>query len=275
MSPSIAILLSRIRLPALAAGVGLMIADRFVDVLPGFLPWLAVLVVFYVLVRAGTLRRDPVQVRPPVTGRWLVYNSPGTRVPSHGVQTYGQTYAFDLVYDPDDRQRPGFAWWPLARRPEDFPGFGQPVLATAGGVVVRVHDRERDHWSRTSAPGLLYLCTVELLRELFGPSRVVGNHVILDVGNGVYAVFAHLRRGSIKVAVGDRVTTGEQIAQCGNSGNTTEPHLHFQLMDHPNLAIAAGVPFQLVSEGRLTELPRNGEHVVVSNENRLGRTHRL
>lgn len=69
---------------------------------------------------------------------------------------------------------------------------------------MRVHDRERDHWSRTSPLGLLYILTVELLRELTGPSRVVGNHVIIDIGDGVYAVLAYLRRRSVRVAAGQR-----------------------------------------------------------------------
>ena len=203
MPASIAILLSRVRLPSVAAVLGLTIARRFLPVLPhGWLVWLADLALVAVLLRVGTLRREPVAVRSPVQGSWRALNSPATRVPSHGIQGYGQTYAIDLVYDPAgpvQSRRPGFAWWPLARRAQDFPGFGQPVFAPADGVVVRVHDRERDHWSRTSPLGLLYLFTIELFRELFGPSRVVGNHVIIDLGDGTYAALAHLRHRSIQV----------------------------------------------------------------------------
>jgi murein DD-endopeptidase MepM/ murein hydrolase activator NlpD len=78
------------------------------------------------------------------------------------------------------------------------------------------------------------------LRELTGPSRVLGNHVVLDLGDGVYAVLAHLRHGSLRVAKGQRVRAGQQVAECGNSGNSTEPHLHFQLMDHRSVLFAAG-----------------------------------
>lgn len=285
MHSSIAILLSRIRLPAMAAVLGLLIAGRFVAVLPGGWPvGLGGIALILVLMRAGTVRRPPVVVRPPVTGSWLALNSPATRVPSHGVQGYGQAYAIDLVYDPSDvydrdgepggpansgagqaSARPGFAWWPPARRPEEFPGFGQPVLAPADGVVVRVHDRERDHWSRNSPLGLLYVFTVELLREVFGPSRVVGNHVVIDLGDGVYAALMHLRRRSVRVKAGDRVRAGEQIAECGNSGNTSEPHLHFQLMDHRRIGFAAGLPFRFSSpDGTPLDMPRNGARLVVS-----------
>lgn len=132
--------------------------------------------------------------------------------------------------------------WPLARLPADYPGFGQPVLASAEGTVVRVHDPERDHWSRTSLPAMLYLVVEGIVRELLGPWRILGNHVVVDLGNGVFAAFAHLRRGSIRVRRGDRVTLGQQLAECGNSGNSTEPHLHFQLMDHPSVLLAGGLP---------------------------------
>jgi murein DD-endopeptidase MepM/ murein hydrolase activator NlpD len=258
-----AILLSRVRLPAVAAFLGLVIASRFVPGLPhGWLVWLAGLVLLAVLLRAGTLRREPVAVRPPVQGSWRALNSPATRVPSHGIQGYGQAYAIDLVYDPAGpapSRRPRFAWWPLARRAQDFPAFGQPVFAPAGGVVVRAHDRQRDHWSRTSPLGLAYLFTVELFRELFGPSRVVGNHVIIDLGDGTYAALAHLRQQSIRVRAGQHVTAGDQIAECGNSGNTSEPHLHFQLMDHPRIALAAGLPFHLfTTDGAPLDTPPNG-----------------
>ena len=153
MPASMAILLSRIRLPAVAAFLGLTIASRFVPGLPhGRLVWLAGLTLLAVLLRAGTLWREPVAARPPVQGPWRALNSPASRVPSHGIQGYGQTYAIDLVYDPAGpahSHRPGFAWWPPARRAQDFPAFGQPVFAPADGMVVRVHDYDRDHWSRT------------------------------------------------------------------------------------------------------------------------------
>ena len=266
MPTSMAILLSRIRLPAMAAFLGVVIASRFVPgLLQGWVAWLVGLALLAALLRAGTLRREPVAVRPPVQGPWRALNSPASRVPSHGVQGYGQAYAIDLVYDPvgpAQPRRPGFAWWPLARRAQDFPAFGQPVFAPADGVVVRTHESERDHWSRTSPASLLYAFTVELFRELFGPSRVVGNHLVMDLGSGTYALLAHLRQRSLKVRAGQHVAAGDQIAECGNSGNTTEPHVHFQLMDHPRIAVAAGLPFSLLAtDGAALNTPLNGERL--------------
>jgi hypothetical protein len=268
MPPSLAVILARVRMPLFAGIIGFLVAGSIVPAVPELPFWLfaALFVCALVILFVGTVKgREPVPVQVPVTGRWLVFNSPGQRVPSHGVQSYGQSHAIDLIYDPADDSRPYFARRPVFRRPEEFPGFGQPVLSPGTGTVVRVLDRERDHRARTSPLGLLYLFTVELLREFFGPGRVVGNHVIIDLGEGVYAMLAHLKRGSITVAPGDRVTPGRQIAECGNSGNSSEPHLHFQLMDHRRLLMAAGRPFRFHdAEGAPLATPKNLRHLEVT-----------
>jgi Peptidase family M23 len=263
-----AVLLARLRMPLIYLGMAAIAVDSFLWDLPRW-PLLAGLAVAFALyLRLGTVRRPPVEVEMPVAGRWLAYNSPGDRVPSHHLHAYGQTYAIDLVHDPAERPRPGLAWWPLARRPQDFPGFGRPVLAPAAGTVVRAHDRERDHWSRTSVPGLLYLALEGTVRELLGPGRILGNHVVLDLGGGVYAALAHLRRGSVRVRPGDRVVAGQPLAECGNSGNSSEPHLHFQLMDHPSVLLAAGLPLRFaryrVGDADRAGVPRNLEPFTVS-----------
>ena len=83
--------------------------------------------------------------------------------------------------------------------------------------------------------------------------------MIIDLGDGTYAALAHLRRRSIRVRPGQHVGVGDQIAECGNSGNTTEPHLHFQLMDHHRIAVAAGLPFRLLTtNGAPLDTPLNG-----------------
>jgi murein DD-endopeptidase MepM/ murein hydrolase activator NlpD len=195
------------------------------------------------------------EVGPPVAGRWSALNSPTDRVPSHGVREYGQAYAIDVVAEPEEGARPSFGWWPLCRGNGDFPAFGAPVFAVADATVVAAVDHRRDHLSRTSYPALLYLFAEGFLRDASGPGRVVGNHVVLDLGGGTYALYAHLRRGSLTVRPGERVRAGQRMAQCGNSGNSSEPHVHFQLMDTPDLRTARGVPFTWRGIG----VPGNGE----------------
>ncbi|OEV04777.1 M23 family metallopeptidase [Streptomyces oceani] len=205
----------------------------------------------------STAVRAPVDVAPPVSGRWSALNSPANQIPSHGTHSYGQTYAIDTVADPEPGARPAFrALWPIARRNRDFPAFDAPLYAVADATVVRASDTQRDHLSRNSAPGLVYLMLLEAsVREVAGVRRIVGNHLVLDLGDGVYALYAHLRQGSLAIRVGDRVRAGDVLARCGNSGNSTEPHVHFQLMDGPDPDTARGLPFTWRGIG----VPRNGE----------------
>ncbi|MGW1207180.1 M23 family metallopeptidase [Streptomyces cyaneofuscatus] len=259
----------------------LMIGE-FVTDLPGpgwattFLPAMVVLALMVATTtlqaRAAAPRgepRPPVEVDPPVTGRWSALNSPADKVPSHGTHVYGQTYAIDIVADPETGHgeppaRPAFRWfWPLFRRNRAFPAFGAPLLAVADATVVRASDGQRDHLSRTSLAGLVHLMLIEgNVRSIAGARRVIGNHVILDLGDGTYAAYAHVRRGSLKVAAGDRVRAGQEIGRVGNSGNTTEPHLHFHLMDGPDPDDARGVPFTWRGVG----VPANGETFTVGTD---------
>ncbi|MFJ2771703.1 M23 family metallopeptidase [Streptomyces sp. NPDC087300] len=234
---------------------------------PGWLGFAAAVGVFLIsYLLSADARREaktseppaPVEVAPPVTGRWSALNSPADKVPSHGTRGYGQAYAIDVVAEPDEEpRRPAFAWlWPVMRGNRDFPAFGAPLLAVADATVVHAEDGQRDHLSRNSLAGFLYLFVVEGFgRSLGGARRIVGNHVILDLGEGTYAAYAHVRRGSLKVRAGDKVVAGQELGGCGNSGNSTEPHVHFQLMDGPDLDTARGVPFIWRGVG----VPANGE----------------
>jgi murein DD-endopeptidase MepM/ murein hydrolase activator NlpD len=72
-----------------------------------------------------------------------------------------------------------------------------------------------------------------------------GNSIVLDLGSGRYALYAHLRAGSIMVKAGDRVQRGQAIARVGNSGNTLAPHLHFHIMDTPSPLASNGLPYSI------------------------------
>jgi hypothetical protein len=234
----------RIRLPFAAACFALTLVAWFTSALPGWAGALGLVAGLALYARVGAPReRAPRSLRAPVAGRWRAFNSPADKVPSHGIHAYGQSFAVDLVHEPRGTFRPGLGWWPPARRPERFPGFGREVRSPAAGVVVRARDRRRDHWSRTSYPAIAYMLAEAAVRELTGPTSIFGNHLVLDIGGGEYVALAHLERGSLRVRPGDRVAAGEVVARCGNSGNSSEPHLHIQCMDHPNPLLADGVPF--------------------------------
>lgn len=188
---------------------------------------------------------EPRWVEPPVRGRWVGLNSPADKVPSHGVRAYGQEYAIDILHPAAGGAPKGLGWGLGLKEPESFSCFGEPVYAVSGGVDVAAGDRLPDQRSRSSWPAVIWMMTVgALLRELAGPRFVLGNHVVLDHGDGVYSVYAHLRQGSVEVAVGDRVAAGQRLAEVGNTGNSSEPHLHVQLMDRAEVNAAAGLPFR-------------------------------
>lgn len=257
------IALARSRVPSLVVGL-LLIATSPLHQLV-WVVWLGFGLVLAsvatTFIPGGGVKREPIPVRSPVQGRWIAVNSPADKVPSHGVHSAGQAYAIDLVYWPD----PTTAWkavhrWPLMRRPEEFPGFGQPIFAPADGRVVRTRGWWRDHWSRNSWPALLFAFLEGPARELLGPGGLLGNHVVLDLGDGSYAALAHLKRSSIKVNKGQVVRAGQQLAECGNSGNSSEPHIHFQLMDTSRTALAAGLPFSFAG----CDMPKNQQPFIVT-----------
>ncbi|TFV61773.1 M23 family metallopeptidase [Geodermatophilus sp. DF01-2] len=199
--------------------------------------------VFVVLDRVAPPPAPATVVEPPVRGPWRALNSPATRVPSHGTHGLGQTHAIDLLLDPTDGSRPRFGSGPQWRAAAEYPAFGRPVHAPLTGTVVRAHDRRRDHRARSGWLSLAYLLLAEgFVRQVAGTRWMVGNHVVVEAPDGTCAVLAHLRRGSLRVRPGDRVTAGQQVAECGNSGNSSEPHLHVQLTDSARLAGSCGRP---------------------------------
>jgi murein DD-endopeptidase MepM/ murein hydrolase activator NlpD len=182
----------------------------------------------------------------PFTGRWLVQNSPARRVPSHGVDVLGQRYAIDFVgVDEHGRTSPVRDWRTVlaSEPPERFVAFRRPLLTPVDGVVVAANDGEADHAARRSQLSLVPYAVGQAGRLRQGPATVAGNYLVIrDDVSGMFVALAHLRDGSQRVRVGDQVRSGAVVAQCGNSGNSTQPHVHLQVMDSADLAVARGVP---------------------------------
>jgi murein DD-endopeptidase MepM/ murein hydrolase activator NlpD len=129
-----------------------------------------------------------------------------------------------------------------------------------GGTVVHVHDGEPDHDARRSQLSLVPYMLGQAERLRRGAAGLAGNHVVLQLAQGRgYVALAHLQRGSICVARGDLVLSGQRLGACGNSGNSTEPHVHVQVMDGADPMAALGVPLAL---SRFREHYHGTEHVV-------------
>ncbi|WP_407344263.1 M23 family metallopeptidase [Pengzhenrongella phosphoraccumulans] len=201
----------------------------------------------------------------PLAGRCRVQNSPARRVPSHGSNVMATTYAIDLVpVDAQGRSAAERDWRTLltTEPPERFVGFGAPVLAPAGGTVVRVHEGELDHPARRSQLALVPYMLGQAGRLRRGAAALAGNHVVLELAAGHgYVALVHLQRGSIRVVQGQVVRPGQQLAACGNSGNSTEPHVHLQVMDAADPMAARGVPMAFA---RFREHHRGTNRIVES-----------
>ena len=203
------------------------------------------------------LTARPVVLSLPFSGRWLAQNSPAARVPSHGTDVLGQRYAIDFVGVDHRRRTADRRDWRTvlaSESPERFLGYGRPILAPADGVVVRVHDGEDDHAGRRSQLTLVPYALGQRARLREGVAAVAGNHVVIALPDGgAFVALAHLRAGSLRVAPGTVVAAGQPVADCGNSGNSTQPHLHVQVMDSVDLSVARGLPLAF---RRFRERPR-------------------
>lgn len=204
---------------------------------------------------------DPVMLHPPLVGHgWWDGNGccatvnahRGATLPINGTIKSPEQFAIDYV---QIDKNGGCCTGPV-REVKSWPFFGAPVLAAASGKVVEVATDEAEQVPSQPLVGV----TV---------ANAAGNHVIQDIGNGRFVLYAHLRRGSIPagITVGADLKVGQQIGDVGNTGSSTAPHLHFQVMDRPSTLNAIGLPFVFdtqVVEGRVKETPAEAEHLYES-----------
>lgn len=174
---------------------------------------------------------------PPLKGEgWTIFNGccssdgihQNTIIPVNGVLYNAQRFAIDFMkLDKDDTLYTGDP-----SVPSNWHCYNEPVLAVADGEVVSVLEGLDDQ-----LPGALPApATINI-------KNVTGNHVVLKLEPHVYAFYAHLKKGSIQVKVGDKVSKGQELARLGNSGNTSAPHLHLHLMNTPSPIGSAPIPY--------------------------------
>jgi len=185
----------------------------------------------------------PLAIGPPLRGGWwMAHEGPGNAHSHHwgslvavnGMVTIPQRYAFDLV-GVDHRghaMRTGIKDITKSRY-ADWIGYGVDVIAVADGVVSDARDGEEEHLplSPQQEP------------ESLTAHGLFGNYVVLEIAPGVFAGYAHLQRGSLKVHVGDYVRRGQLLGHLGQSGSSSAPHLHFQLANAATFEGSEGLPF--------------------------------
>lgn len=207
---------------------------------------------------------DGVILSVPVPGACLVQNSPANRVPSHGTDAFGCSHAIDLVpVDEHGRSAPR-TWraFVTSEPPEIFVGFGRPVRAPVAGTVVLVHDGEPDHEARRGEVALVPYMFGQARRAQRGAAGLAGNHVVIAIGSaGPFVLLAHLQRGSLQVHSGQPVNEGDAVARCGNSGNSTEPHVHLQVSDSTDWSSARGLPLAFRRPDGSSWVPANSQIV--------------
>ncbi|MFN8579519.1 MAG: M23 family metallopeptidase [Gemmatimonadaceae bacterium] len=188
----------------------------------------------------------PVLGAPFSGGPWVAGNGPGntsghrrTIVPIEGEGRIGQRFATDWILLGADGQ----AFHGDSTKNANWYGYGTPVTAVADGFVSEVKDGiiENTPLSPTMA--------VPITLETVG-----GNHLIVNIGGGLFAFYAHLQPGSLRVKLGDRVKKGQVIGLLGNSGNSTAPHLHFHVTDGSSPLGAEGMPFVFERYERLDRI---------------------
>jgi len=187
-----------------------------------------------------------VVARRPVSTDWGTLNDPRHRVPSHGTHAWGQAYAVDFWRPGHPDQASVLGSGGGFARPESFLAFGQAVRAPVSGRVVVQVDGARDHRCRLGGMARLWFHIEGVVRAFMGPRALFGNYIIIEKTNTEYVLLAHLQRKSSIVTIGDYVQDGQELAKCGNSGNSTEPHVHFQCQDKKRPLFARGMPFKFV-----------------------------
>ena len=167
----------------------------------------------------GKFDRNSTSFQLPFKGEWFTFWGGTDKRQNYHVINKTQKGAFDfIILGKNNRsyQRSG-------TRNEDYYAFGKPLYAVCDAEVYQVIKGIPDN--RPSQ---------------MNPKQALGNAIILKTANDEYIVYAHFEDETIRVKKGDRVVQGQYLGNCGNSGNSSEPHLHLHIQDGPNLFAAAG-----------------------------------
>jgi murein DD-endopeptidase MepM/ murein hydrolase activator NlpD len=176
----------------------------------------------------------------PLKGTWSAFGAPSLN--SHHRWVGIQEFSYDFIKmdkNGDSHKRGGSKF-------KQYYAYGEDVLSVGDGKVVSVintieesdvllqSEDTDEHWMRVKS------LQNELMQKGFG--YILGNHVIIEHANGEYSYYMHLKKNSIPVQVGDAIIRGQEIGELGQSGMSSEPHLHFQLSDSPDILKSRSLP---------------------------------
>ncbi|MFJ8515019.1 M23 family metallopeptidase [Lysinibacillus xylanilyticus] len=155
----------------------------------------------------------------PIRDEWFVFWGGTNEFVNYHYVYENQRYAYDLVKVQD-----GQSYQNSPIRNEDFYAFDEGIIAPADGKVVKVVDGIKDN-----VPGEM------------DERNAAGNYVVIEHANNEFSMIAHFKKNSILVKSGDTVAEGQLIGKCGNSGNSSEAHIHFQVMDSPDIGYGKSI----------------------------------
>lgn len=183
----------------------------------------------------------PIVVAPPLRGDWIAGDSlnNGTGAAhrravliDNGRAWLAQRYAIDWV----QVRKVGAAmatWQGAEDKNSSYFCYDQPIYNVAPGKVVEASDGLPENVPHSGK----YAVPIDF-------NNAAGNHVVVEIGPHRYVLYAHMRPGTVRVKPGDRVSSGEIIGRVGNTGSSTEPHLHMHIDDQPSFLAGNGVPYE-------------------------------
>ena len=196
---------------------------------------------------------SPIKYSLPFNGKWVVLNGGITERLSHSWDIPTQRYAYDFVI----LDEAGSTFHGEETEAKSFYCYGKNILAPADGVIAEVG---------TGSPN----SKITKNRDVSCSARDMrGNYILIRHANNEHSLLAHLKPDSILATVGQAVKRGEKIAECGNSGNTTEPHLHFQVQMGTSFYSSPGLPVEF--ENIVVEDTVNYENFDGRNLNEQGK----
>lgn len=158
----------------------------------------------------------------PFNDMWFVFWGGRTANENYHSASANQRFAYDFLKISERKSFSG-----IGERNEDYYCFSTPILSPGSGTIIATESQIEDN-----IPGEM------------NSNQPLGNHVIIDHGNGEFSFMAHLKKETLLVNIGDSVLQGQQIGQCGNSGNSSEPHLHYHMQNSSVFGEGDGQPAQ-------------------------------